>query len=300
MERLGPYRIEAEVGRGGMGTVYRGVDERTGRAVAVKIPNPEVERDPALLKQFRREMEIGRRLSHPGLVEFLDSAECGRPAIVMEWAEGRPLRQILNGATSFDQDEAIRIALEVTDALDYMHGQGVVHRDVKPENIVVDARGHVKILDFGLAARRGRQRPANGTPDYIAPEQVLGKRGDARSDVYSLGIVLYEMLTGTVPFSGLNALAVMNARLRNPATPPRDLDPAISMELNAVICRALEREPKRRYATARDFADALTGPVEGGLAGLAAPRTHGVLPYLALGMLPGSIFALLLYVASHQ
>jgi len=295
-DRLGPYRIEGEVAQGGMATVFRAIHEQTGRAVAIKAPQPGAER------HFRRELEILRRLNHPGVVKVFDSRECGRPCIVMEWAEGRSLRHILSDAGTLAPEAAVGIALAVCDALEYVHGRGVAHRDLKPENIVVDDRGRIKILDFGVATPGAffvsdPPRRATGTPDYISPEQVLGKRGDARSDIYALGVMLYEMLTGTVPFSGANALAVMNDRLRNAPAPPRELNPAIPVELEKAVCRALERDPKRRYASVRDFACALgtsrrPRPVES--------RVRQVLSYVALGMIPGTIFALLAYAASRQ
>ena len=294
--RLGPYWIEGVAAQGGMATIFRGVHERTGRAVAIKVPLPGAER------HLLRELEISRRLHHPGVVQVLDNSECGRPCIVMEWAEGRSLRRILTDAGTLTPEAAVRIAVAVSDALAYVHSRGVAHRDLKPENVIVDARGRVQILDFGVATGGAFFMPdaspqASGTPDYISPEQVLGKRGDARSDIYALGVMLYEMLTGTVPFSGANALVVMNDRLRNAPTPPRALNPAIPPELEKAVCRALERDPKRRYASMRDFAWALgdprcPGPVES--------RARRVLSYVALGMIPGSIFALLLYAASHQ
>jgi eukaryotic-like serine/threonine-protein kinase len=295
-DRLGPYRIEDEVAQGGMATVFRGVHEQTGRAVAIKVPHPGEER------HFRRELEILRRLDHPGIVKVLDNRECGRLCMVMEWAEGRSLRRILTDAGALDPEAAVRIVLPVCDALEYIHGRGVAHRDLKPENIVVDAQGRVKVLDFGVATcgaffMPDAPRQATGTPDYISPEQVLGKRGDARSDIYALGVMLYEMLTGTVPFSGANALAVMNDRLRNAPTPPRELNPAIPAELDKAVCRALERDPKRRYASVRHLAWALGAPRR---PQLIESRARRVLSYVALGMIPGTIFALLLYAASRQ
>jgi len=296
LERLGPYRIEGEAAQGGMATILRGVDERTGRVVAIKVPHPGAER------HIRREFEILRRLSHPGVVRIVDSGECGRLCIVMEWAEGRSLRRILSDAGRLEPEQAVGIAVALADALAYVHSRGVVHRDLKPENILVDERGQVKILDFGVASgglfsMSGAPRRATGTPDYISPEQVLGKRGDARSDIYALGVILYEMLTGAVPFPGDNALLAMNDRLRSDPVPPRRRNPAIPVELSKAVCRALERDPKRRYGSMRDFAYALGKPQP-----RRAPesRAHRILSYLALGMIPGSIFALLLYAASHQ
>ncbi len=294
--RLGPYRIEGEVTQGGMATIFRGVHEQTGRAVAIKVPLPGAER------HCRRELEILRRLDNPGVVRILDSSECGRLSMVMEWVEGRPLRQILSDAGRLAPEEAVRIALAVSDALAYVHSRGVVHRDLKPENILVDDRGRVKILDFGVASGGAfsmydAPRQATGTPDYISPEQVLGGRGDARSDIYALGVILYEMLTGTVPFPGANALLVMNDRLRNDPTPPRHINPAVPVELSKAVCRALARDPKRRYGSMRDFACALGAPRR---PGVVESRAHRILSYVALGMIPGSIFAMLLYAASHQ
>jgi serine/threonine-protein kinase len=294
LERLGPYRIEGVAAQGGMATLFRAVDEQTGREVAIKVPLPGAER------HVRRELEILRRLDHPGVVKVLDSSESGRPCIVMEWAQGRSLRQILSEAGTLAPEEAVRIALAVSDALVYVHSRGVAHRDLKPENIVVDDQGRVELLDFGVASGGAffdAPHQATGTPDYISPEQVLGKRGDARSDIYALGVILYEMLTGTVPFSGANALVVMNDRLRNDPVPPRRRNAAIPVELSKAVCRALARDPKRRYASMRDFACALGAPRR---PRVVESRAHRVLSYVALGMIPGTIFALLLYAASHQ
>jgi eukaryotic-like serine/threonine-protein kinase len=296
LERLGPYRIEGVAAQGGMATIFRAVDEQTGRAVAIKVPLPGTER------HFRRELEILRRLNHPGVVRVLDSSGCGRPCIVMEWAQGRSLRQILSDTGTLAPEAAVRIALAISDALAYVHSRGVAHRDLKPENIVVDDRDCVKILDFGVATGGAffmsePPQQAAGTPDYISPEQVLGKRGDARSDIYALGVILYEMLTGTVPFAGANALAVMNDRLRNEPAPPRRWNQAIPVELSKAVCRALARDPKRRYGSMRDFACALGAPRR---SRVVESRAHRVLSYVALGMIPGTIFALLLYAASHQ
>jgi serine/threonine-protein kinase len=192
--------------------------------------------------------------------------------MVMEWLDGRLLRSILNTDHKLPVERAVRLTREICAALEHVHAQGVVHRDLKPENIMVDADDHVRLIDFGIAASAGARRLtfANfshhlGTPDYISPEQVQGKRGDGRSDVFALGVMLYEMLTGKVPFTGSNPFAVMNDRLLNHPAPPRTLEPAISPELQEIVYRALEREPKHRYQSARELARDLEHPEQVGV-----------------------------------
>jgi serine/threonine protein kinase len=179
--------------------------------------------------------------------------------MVMEWCEGRLLRTIMDEG-KLSHERAIKIAKGVLRALDYIHGNGVVHRDMKHENIMVDEYDHIKLIDFGIASDNTARRLtyANftatlGTPNYISPEQVKGKRGDGRSDVYSMGVIVYEMLTGKLPFTGPSPIAAMNDRLLNHPIPPTVADPTISPQLQEVIYRALERDPKNRYASAHEF-----------------------------------------------
>src|ERR1035437_1232779 len=259
-DQLDHYRLDAVAARSGMASIYRGTDLTTGRTVAIKVPHPEMECDPVLFDRFIREEEIGKKLDHPGVVKVLGDEERSRRYMVMEWVDGRLLRQILNEEKKLPSERAIRITVALCKALDYIHSQGVVHRDLKPENIMVDKEDHVKLIDFGIAANAGSRRltfakltQAMGTPDYISPEQVKGKRGDARSDIYALGVMFYEMLTGKVPFTGPNPFVIMNERLLNNPIPPREVNPEISPELQEIIYRALERDPKKRYATAREF-----------------------------------------------
>ena len=254
------YRVEAAVSQSGMASIFRAVDTRDERVVALKLPHSDMEADPILFDRFLREAGIGERLSHPGVMRVFAGEKRSRTYMVMEWCEGRRLREILD-AGPLSQDRAVRITLEVLDALEYIHDNGVVHRDLKPENIMVDSEDRIKLIDFGIAGDSGARRLtyANftstlGTADYIAPEQVKGKRGDGRSDLYSMGVILYEMLTGTLPFSGGSAMEVMNDRLLNPPKPPRVANPRVSPELQEVLYRALERETTNRYARARDFA----------------------------------------------
>jgi serine/threonine-protein kinase len=314
-DQLDHYRIEGVVARSGMASIFRGTDLRSSRPVAIKVPHPEMESDPAFFERFHREQEIGQKLDHPGVMKVFSDDDRSRVYMVMEWAEGRLLRQILTEQKKLPVERAVRIALQICDTLDYIHRQGVVHRDLKPENIMVDAEDHIKLIDFGIASNAGARRltfaklsQTMGTPDYISPEQVKGKRGDARSDLYALGAMLYEMVTGEVPFRGETPLVIMNDRLLNNPVPPREIDPGISPQLQEIIYRALERDPKKRYASAREFARDLEHPDQVGVAERSELRDwrrrrkswpRQVLWYVTLAMIPIVIFALLLYVARH-
>jgi eukaryotic-like serine/threonine-protein kinase len=315
-DRLDHYRIEALVMRTFMTTIYRGTDLRTGRAVAVKIPHFEMECDPAFYSRFQREAEIGRKLDHPSVAKVVSNGDMSRVCIVMEWAEGKILRQILGEQGKLPAERAVRIALGICEALEYIHGKGVVHRDLKPENIMVDADDHIKLIDFGIAASAGARRltfskfsSTLGTPDYISPEQVRGKRGDGRCDVYALGVILYEMLTGKMPFEGPNPFAVMNGRLLNHPIPPREANPEISPEMQEIIYRALERDPAKRYAKAGEFATDLQHPEKVVPADREehrdwkvrrSPQRRRVFSYVMIAMIPLVICVLLIFVIHHK
>jgi len=314
-DQLDHYRIEGLVARSGMASIYRATDTRDGRPVAIKIPHPEMEGDPLFFDRFRREEDIGSTLDHPGIMKVFKDEDRGRVYLVMEWVDGRLLRQILNESKKLPPERALRIALGVCSALDYIHSHGVVHRDLKPENIMVDGQDRIKLIDFGLAGKSGARRltfakltQAMGTPDYISPEQVKGKRGDGRSDIYALGVMLYEMLTGETPFKGPNPFAIMNDRLLNNPIPPRELNPDISPELQEIIYRAIERDPKNRYARAREMALDLEHPEKVGAADRPelrdwkrrrSPILRRIFFYVILALIPVVILGLLLWVAKR-
>ncbi|HEX3685424.1 MAG TPA: serine/threonine-protein kinase [Bryobacteraceae bacterium] len=314
-DQLDHYRIDALVARSGMASIFRGTDLRTGTQVAIKIPHPEVESDPVTYDRFHREQDIGQKMDHPGVMRVIADPGRSQVYMVMEWVDGRLLREILRDSRKLPPERAVRIALGIAEALEYIHTHGVVHRDLKPENVMVDADDHVKLIDFGIAGQEGARRltfsklsQLMGTPDYISPEQVKGKRGDGRSDVYALGVMLYEMLTGEVPFRGPNAFAIMNDRLLNNPVPPRELEPNIPPQLQEIIYRALERDPKNRYASARELAWDLKHQDEVGVADRPelrewkqrrSPLHRRILFYAMLALIPVFVFGLLLYVARH-
>jgi len=293
--------------------VYRATDLRTGKPVALKVPHPEMNADLVFVERFERAREIGRHLDHPGIMKVLPEDHPSQNYMVMEWVDGKLLRQILNEEKKLSPGRAVKIALGICQALAYIHNHGIVHRDLRPEHVMVDANDHVKLIDFGLAAQTGARRitftklsQAMSSPGYISPEQVKGKRSDARSDLYALGVMLYEMLTGRMPFHGSNAFEVMNDRLLENPVPPREIDPAISPHLQEVIYRAMEREPQYRYPNAHDFAFDLEHLDQVGVA--ARPElqdwrkkrsaaTRKTLLYAAMVLVPLVIFALLFYFA---
>jgi serine/threonine protein kinase len=258
---LDHYRLDAEVARTGMSTLYRATDLGSGRTVAVKVPHAEMEADAVLIERLRREEEIGQQIDHPGVVRAYSGEERSRMYIVLEWVDGRLLRAVMNENGKLPIERAVGLTVAICDALDNLHKHGVVHRDLKPENIMVVEGDRIKIIDFGIAMKEAARRithasltPALGTPDYISPEQVKGQRGDQRSDIYSLGAMLYEMVTGQPPFTGANPLVVLNERVLSDPVPARQLNDAISPQLQEILFRALERDPRNRYATASEMA----------------------------------------------
>ena len=317
-DSLDHFRIDATVARSGMATIYRATDLRDNSRVAIKVPHPEMEGDPVLSDRFRREQDIGLMADHPGVMKVLENDDASRVYMVMEWVEGKLLRALMNEERQLPIERAVTIAARICDALEYLHKHGIVHRDLKPENIMIGKQDNIKLIDFGIAMREDARRitfvtisQTLGTPDYISPEQVQGKRGDARSDLYSLGIILYEMLTGAVPFSGANPFTVMNARVINDAPAARKLRPEISPALQETLKRALERDPHHRYSTAHEFQWDLEHPDQMGFeprhssSGEATRKTRGkifspkTLLYAGVALLPIVLF-LVMIVLSRQ
>jgi serine/threonine-protein kinase len=256
----GRYRIERELGRGGMAKVYKGEDTVLGRTVAIKVLAPQFADDPNFVTRFRREAQAAARISNQTIVSVFDTgSDDGVHFIVMEYVEGRTLAEYLAGGGRIMPERSIDIAIEVCRALEAAHAQGVIHRDIKPGNIMMDSRGEVKVTDFGIArvvstAETVAQTAAIlGTASYLSPEQAQGQPVDARSDLYSLGCVLFEMLTGRAPFQGDSPVAVASKHVLEQPAPPSKLNRDVSPDLDAVVLRALAKNPANRYQSAEEF-----------------------------------------------
>lgn len=263
-QSINGFEITESLGVGGMSETYRARDSQTGAQVVLKLPHPHLIGDPALFSRFQREIDVGRRLNHANIQKLLGTGNIDQgvaPYIVLEYVEGEPFRQYLNDHKPLPFAQAIDFATQLADALWYCHQQGVVHRDLKPENVLVTPDGHLKLMDFGIALLQGARRVTwgsfsrtVGTPDYMAPEQVRGERGDERTDQYAVGVMLYEMLTGDVPFEGDNPLAIMSQHVDREAPAVGVHRPDVPRPLEVVVGRALRRDPAQRYPTMADFA----------------------------------------------
>jgi serine/threonine protein kinase len=265
----GRYQVGDLIGRGGMADVHVGTDSRLGRRVAIKLLKPALATDPAFRSRFRREAQEAAKMAHPTIVRIFDAgeetivdddgAEVQLPFIIMEFVDGRLLKDMI-AEGPIEQEEAVRIISQVLTALEYSHRAGVVHRDVKPGNIMVTPAGKVKVMDFGIAravsdssASIAETSTIVGTAQYFSPEQARGEAVDARTDLYSTGIVLFEMLTGRAPFTGDNPVAVAYQHVNQQALPPSALNPRVSPALDAVVLRAMAKDRFERFQTAGEF-----------------------------------------------
>ena len=253
------FEITDLINRSGMASIFKANDLKTSQGVAIKVPLLQFESDPATYSRFQREEEIGKALNHPNILKIFNipAAEKSRPYIVMEYLQGQTLSALMAGVKPLPEPDAVKIASRICDALAHMHANQIVHRDLKPQNIMICSDGSIRIMDFGIAKSLKMRRitfvgfsPTMGTPDYMAPEQVKGKRGDERTDIYALGAILYEMCTGSTPFEGESPYAVMNARLTGDPVAPRKINSKLTPAVEEIILHAMERDPANRYATA--------------------------------------------------
>src|SRR6266545_1245607 len=283
----GRYRLIAPLGEGGMATLWRAMDEQLDREVAVKLLRPQFGNDPGFAARFKQEARSAGSLSHPNIVSVYDygtDAETGGQFIVMQLVDGEDLAAILHAHGRLETDDAVRIAIGVASALEAAHRRGIVHRDVKPGNILIDQ--DVKVTDFGIAravseASMTVTGTTLGSVHYFSPEQARGDEVTGASDVYALGIVLYEMLTGRRPFEGDSAAGVALKRLNEDPPPPSTYRPVPS-GLSAIVMRALQREPRDRFPDAGSFAEALRvwqkDPAAGAAAAAPAPGPGAAMP----------------------
>src|SRR5579863_6742041 len=271
-ETISHYRILEQLGAGGMGIVYKAHDSRLDRAVALKFLPEEVAKEPQALERFRREARAASALNHPGICTIYDVGEQdGRAFIAMEFIDGETLRTHIHGK-ALPLEEILKLGIQIADALDAAHAQGIIHRDIKPANIFVSKRGHAKVLDFGLAKLVPKAIAAgegdfageasdstsivgiiSGTPSYMSPEQIRGDNLDPRTDIFSLGLVLYEMATGRQAFGGGTGGAIIEAVLTRSPVPARSLNPDIPPRLEEIINKALHKDRDQRYQRAADI-----------------------------------------------
>jgi serine/threonine-protein kinase len=306
------FQITELVSRSGMASIFKGIDQKTGETVAVKVPFMQFESDPAFFSRFEREESIGKKLHHPYVLRIVPVEEKSRPYIVMEFLQGRTLRNVMQAVEKMPVKDALAITSRICEALEYLHSQNVIHRDLKPENIMLCDDGSIRVMDFGIAKAAGLRRltfagfsASMGTPDYMAPEQVKGKRGDARTDIYSLGAMLYEMVTGETPFEGNNPYAIMNARLIGDPVAPRKHNPDISPQVEEIILHAMERQPFDRYPNAAAMKADLDNPEQVQLTGrcdrLRAPVAwlgiwHRMRMYVLAALVPVVVVAILFFM----
>jgi serine/threonine-protein kinase len=266
-DRLDQYLLDHIIARSGMATIFHARDIENDQMVALKVPYLQYESDIVFHERFLREEQIGLRLHHPAIIKVFRPKEKSRVYLVMEYVEGELLSVRLHREDRLPIATALDIAIQIAEVLVYLHSQNVVHRDLKPENIMILPDGKLKLMDFGIALDASLRKitwsglsQTMGTPDYMAPEQVKGRRGDAHTDIYSLGVILYEMVTGQVPFTGENVYAAMRAKVQGDPIPPRRLRPELSPEIEEAILHALERAPGDRFENALAFLEALTHP----------------------------------------
>jgi eukaryotic-like serine/threonine-protein kinase len=279
----GRYRLVSRLGSGGMADVWCAEDLQLGRRVALKLLHRRFAEDAEFVERFRREASSAAGLQHPNVVSVYDRGEYdGTYYIAMEFLEGATLKDVVKGEGPLDPPRAIDLAIQILRAARFAHKRGIIHRDLKPHNVIVDAEGRAKVTDFGIARAGASDMTETGsilgTAQYLSPEQAQGHAVSAQSDLYAIGIVLYEMLTGTVPFDGDSAVTIALKQVSEPPLPPSRLNPAVPLDLEAVVLRALAKEPQQRFADADEFIAAL----EAARAGLDQPGGAATTAFMAV------------------
>ena len=281
----GKYEVDTELGRGGMGVVFRGRDTMLKRPVAIKVLPPQLTLDTSFVRRFQQEAITAANLRHPNIVTIHDVGnQDGFYYIVMEFIEGTTVEQWIHDHGPMSPQQAGHVLHQITDALDHAHQSGLIHRDIKPANIMLNPSGHATLMDFGLV-RAGEAGLTGtgivvGTPDYMAPEQALGQPIDRRTDIYALGVVVYRMLTGQVPFARSSSMATIYAHVHEPPPPLRQIRSDIPKPIEAVVLKTLAKKPANRYQTAgqlaADFGTALAGKMPAGLTAVTTPPPGAV------------------------
>ena len=262
---VGSYRILEKIGEGGMGAVYRAVDEMLEREVAIKAIRPELARDPEIVERFRSEAKILARVSHPAIATIYSFFhDGGELFLAMEYVRGRTLSAVLAAEGALPWRRAVPLLSTALEGIEQAHRAGIIHRDLKPDNLMFTEAGALKVMDFGIARVPGSNHLTRtglliGTLRYVAPEQIRGEEVDRRTDLYALGVVFYQMLTGRVPFEGPTDFAILKAQIEDPPAPPRSLVPEIPEELERIVLKALEKSPDARFQTAGELRTALAG-----------------------------------------
>jgi serine/threonine-protein kinase len=262
------YQIQAHMAQGGMSDIYRAFDLVHHREVVIKIPDQSMLGDPAQFERFQRELEVMKTLDHPAILKGLGSGKYNRiPYLVTEFVDGQSLRQLAETSAPLSAEQVIPLIRKIADGMAYCHKNDVIHRDLKPENILVTKDGQPVIMDFGLALTKGAHRvtysnlsATMGTPDYMAPEQIEGQRGDQRTDIYALGTIMYELLSGTLPFTGDSNMVIMSQHLNGTAPRLDRVNPAVTPQVASIVANCLARNPADRYANMDALIQALDHP----------------------------------------
>src|SRR5712671_1956921 len=295
----GRFEIQEMLGIGGMGAVYKAYDRDIDRVIALKCIRPELAKDPEIAQRFTQELLLARQIAHKNIIRIFDVRDSGGlKFITMEYVEGQDLGSLVESRGKLTFTESVAIVMQVCSGLACAHAEGVVHRDLKPGNIMVDPQGRVVVMDFGLAradniGQMTQTGAVMGTYQYMSPEQAKGTKADARSDIFTVGIILYELLTGKTPYSADSALASLLKRTQEPALPAAQINPAIPRPLSAIVARCLEREVAKRYQTADDLRNDLKAFNGGSTVSLSTPRISGKM----LGLVASFVLAGLIAVA---